>query len=175
MSAKDRTARKAFTGIELAYQARPQPSRYQQVHLQLQLRSLIETKVGDVEQAPAPRKPAADIPLHAPCCGEIFLSTRSCAFAMCMMYGMLFKQAPAPRKPAADIPSHVPCCCGSMRGRFDVARTCVILEGGREVSPTEFERLAGKAASKKWKASIRIDKVRLLCSFAAVNEVALQM
>ncbi len=35
----------------------------------------------------------------------------------------------------------------------------VRLEGGREVSPTEFERLAGKAASKKWKASIRVDKV----------------
>lgn len=41
-----------------------------------------------------------------------------------------------------------------------MARMCVILEGGRDVSPTEFERLAGKAASKKWKASIRIDKVR---------------
>jgi hypothetical protein len=49
-----------------------------------------------------------------------------------------------------------------MRGSFDVVRTCVILEGGRDVSPTEFERLAGKAASKKWKASIRIDKVLLL-------------
>lgn len=47
-----------------------------------------------------------------------------------------------------------------MRGNFDVARTCVIVDGGREVSPTEFERLAGKAASKKWKASIRIDKVQ---------------
>lgn len=46
-----------------------------------------------------------------------------------------------------------------MRGTFDVQRMLVILDGGREVSPTEFERLAGKAASKKWKASIRVDKV----------------
>lgn len=46
-----------------------------------------------------------------------------------------------------------------MRGNFDVQRALVVLEGGREISPTEFERMAGKAASKKWKASVRIDKV----------------
>ncbi len=56
-----------------------------------------------------------------------------------------------------------------MRGRFDVARTCVVLEGGREVSPTEFERLAGKAASKKWKASIRVDKVRAPCALCPLK------
>lgn len=33
------------------------------------------------------------------------------------------------------------------------------MENGQLVSPTEFERISGKAASKKWKASIRIDKV----------------
>lgn len=33
------------------------------------------------------------------------------------------------------------------------------MDGGQLVSPTEFERISGKAASKKWKASIRIDKV----------------
>ncbi len=70
-------------------------------------------------------------------------------------------QAPAPRPvPAKDIPSHLRVCCGTMRGNFDVQRALVILDGGREISPTEFERMAGKAASKKWKASVRIDKVR---------------
>lgn len=32
------------------------------------------------------------------------------------------------------------------------------MSNGQTVSPTEFERFAGKAASKKWKASIRVDK-----------------
>ena len=71
-------------------------------------------------------------------------------------------QAPAPRPvPAKDIPSHLRVCCGTMRGNFDVQRALVILDGGREISPTEFERMAGKAASKKWKASVRIDKVSM--------------
>jgi hypothetical protein len=35
------------------------------------------------------------------------------------------------------------------------------MTNGQIVSPTEFERLAGKAASKKWKASIRLDKARI--------------
>ena len=34
-----------------------------------------------------------------------------------------------------------------------------MMSNGQTVSPTEFERVAGKAASKKWKASIRVDKV----------------
>ena len=69
-------------------------------------------------------------------------------------------QAPPPRPvPAKDIPSHLRVCCGGLRGNFDVQRALVILDGGREISPTEFERMAGKAASKKWKASVRIDKV----------------
>ncbi len=47
-------------------------------------------------------------------------------------------------------------------GRFVVARMCVILEDGREGTPTEFERIAGKATRKKWKKSICIDKVRAM-------------
>ena len=74
----------------------------------------------------------------------------------------LHMQAPAPRPvPAKDIPTHLRVCCGTMRGNFDVQRALVILDGGREISPTEFERMAGKAASKKWKASVRIDKVSM--------------
>ena len=73
---------------------------------------------------------------------------------------LIHVQAPPPRPvPAKDIPSHLRVCCGGLRGNFDVQRALVILDGGREISPTEFERMAGKAASKKWKASVRIDKV----------------
>lgn len=65
-----------------------------------------------------------------------------------------------PVVPTGDVPDFLPVVCGDQLGTFDVHRMCIRLkEGGREVSPTEFERLAGKAASKKWKASIRIDKV----------------
>ena len=38
-------------------------------------------------------------------------------------------------------------------------RGLIQMHNGQVVSPTEFERMSGKAASKKWKASIRIDKV----------------
>ena len=38
-----------------------------------------------------------------------------------------------------------------------------------QVSPTEFERLAGKAASKKWKASIRVDKVRRISQYISAG------
>ncbi len=51
-----------------------------------------------------------------------------------------------------DLPARVPCLCNGLRGEFDIAKACVILEG-RECTPTEFERLAGKASSKKWKVS----------------------
>jgi SAND domain len=41
-----------------------------------------------------------------------------------------------------------------------VAKAKIVLDAGtveeREVSPTEFERLGGRAATKKWKQSIRI-------------------
>ena len=49
-----------------------------------------------------------------------------------------------------DLPARVPCNCNGLRGEFDIDKACVILEG-RECTPTEFERLAGKASSKKWK------------------------
>ena len=81
-----------------------------------------------------------------------------------MMMSIWHLQAPAPRPvPAKDVPTHLRVCCGTMRGNFDVQRALVILDGGREISPTEFERMAGKAASKKWKASVRIDKVISFC------------
>ncbi len=43
-------------------------------------------------------------------------------------------------------------------GTFLTQRGMLQMTNGQIVSPTEFERMAGKAASKKWKASIRIDK-----------------
>ena len=48
--------------------------------------------------------------------------------------------------------------CATLRGVYDVASTMVELENGSSVTPTEFERLAGKSSSKKWKASIRIER-----------------
>ncbi|DBA81836.1 TPA: hypothetical protein ACH3X1_007555 [Trebouxia sp. C0004] len=72
--------------------------------------------------------------------------------------------APAPAEPAAPavargpVPDTVPIVCNSSRAVFDVKRTCILLGEGRECTPTEFERLAGKGASKKWKASLRVDK-----------------
>lgn len=49
--------------------------------------------------------------------------------------------------------------CNAARGTFLTQRGAVLMSNGQTVSPTEFERIAGKAASKKWKASIRVDKV----------------
>ena len=62
-------------------------------------------------------------------------------------------------KPTKDVPETVAVVCNDKRGMFDVKGMCIIMDGGRTVSATEFERLAGKAASKKWKSSIRVDKV----------------
>lgn len=64
----------------------------------------------------------------------------------------------APAVPRGPVPDTVPIVCNNSRAVFDVKRTCVLLGEGRECTPTEFERLAGKGASKKWKASIRVDK-----------------
>lgn len=64
----------------------------------------------------------------------------------------------APAVPRGPVPDTVPIVCNNSRAVFDVKRTCVLLGEGRECTPTEFERLAGKGASKKWKASLRVDK-----------------
>jgi hypothetical protein len=77
---------------------------------------------------------------------------------------MVQELAIVPRKPIGDVPPYVRVVCGDQLGNFDVKRMCIIMDGNKDVSPTEFERLAGKAASKKWKASIRVDKVRSLTS-----------
>lgn len=58
-----------------------------------------------------------------------------------------------------DVPATVGVVCNDKVGSFDVKGMCIVMAGGRTVSATEFERLAGKAASKKWKSSIRVDKV----------------
>jgi len=80
--------------------------------------------------------------------------------------GMLALEAAAPTAAEPDapavargpVPDTVPIVCNSSRAVFDVKRTCILLGEGRECTPTEFERLAGKGASKKWKASLRVDK-----------------
>jgi hypothetical protein len=115
---------------------------------------------------PAELVPVSDIPLRLHLCGgeafHLLLDPSDQLLAKpagTLKQLLTHTQAPPPRPvPAKDIPSHLRVCCGGLRGNFDVQRALVILDGGREVSPTEFERMAGKAASKKWKASVRIDK-----------------
>ncbi len=59
---------------------------------------------------------------------------------------------------AAQAPDRVRVVCNHAMGIFLTQRGMLQMTNGQIVSPTEFERMAGKAASKKWKASIRIDK-----------------
>jgi len=58
----------------------------------------------------------------------------------------------------SDIPNCVDVVCNELRGTFYLQRSVIKLkETGAEVSPTEFERLAGRGSAKKWKISVRID------------------
>ena len=54
----------------------------------------------------------------------------------------------------------LPVVCGHMVGVLQVHRGRVILSANtpeeKEVSATEFERLGGRAATKKWRQSIRL-------------------
>lgn len=63
---------------------------------------------------------------------------------------------------AADAPATVKVVCNSMCAIFHTQRSAIETLGGQLVSPTEFERISGKGPAKKWKASIRIDKVHIL-------------
>ncbi|GIL85360.1 hypothetical protein Vretifemale_13815, partial [Volvox reticuliferus] len=60
----------------------------------------------------------------------------------------------------AQIPATVEVICGTLRGTYDVAKTKILylshLGSIREATPTEFERLGGRQATKKWKQSIRV-------------------
>jgi phage terminase small subunit len=60
--------------------------------------------------------------------------------------------------------------CGDMIGTLLVHRARIVINEGtgdeKEVSPTEFERLGGRSATKKWKQSIRLvndDGERRVC------------
>lgn len=53
----------------------------------------------------------------------------------------------APAVPRGPVPDTVPIVCNSHQAVFDVKRTCILLAEGRECTPTEFERLAGKQHS----------------------------
>lgn len=58
-----------------------------------------------------------------------------------------------------NVPETIPVVCNGIRGVFNLRRLIITLrQTGVEVSPTEFERRAGRAAAKKWKTSIRLDK-----------------
>ena len=57
----------------------------------------------------------------------------------------------------------MPVVCNNNRAALDVRRMAIVLPSGRDVTPTEFERMCGKGASKKWKASLRIDKGGCAC------------
>lgn len=54
-----------------------------------------------------------------------------------------------------QIPATVEVVCGTLRGTYDVAKTKILylshMGGIREATPTEFERLGGRQATKKWK------------------------
>jgi hypothetical protein len=60
--------------------------------------------------------------------------------------------------PRADAPQQVDIVCAGMIGTFDCIRMCVRLPNGRTMTPTEFERAAGRGAAKKWKSSLRVRK-----------------
>jgi hypothetical protein len=47
--------------------------------------------------------------------------------------------------------------CGTLQGTFSAGTMMITLHSGRRVAPREFERMAGRPQSKKWKWSIRVD------------------
>lgn len=53
--------------------------------------------------------------------------------------------------PNSNIPEEVSIVCNGMEAEYKVKKTTVLLKDGSEMTPTEFERVAGKGASKKWK------------------------
>lgn len=52
---------------------------------------------------------------------------------------------------AANLPPFVAVVCNMNRAQFDVKHMSILIDGSRTVTPTEYERLSGKGASKKWK------------------------
>lgn len=55
----------------------------------------------------------------------------------------------AASKPAKDLPSSLPIICNGMKGTLDVRRMMCTGPDGRQITPTEFERLGGRGAAKK--------------------------
>jgi SAND domain len=66
--------------------------------------------------------------------------------------------APAATGPHPDAPRSVSIVSGPISGTFDCLRSSVTLPNGATVTPTEFERMAGKGASKKWRCTLRVAK-----------------
>ncbi|CAD7696632.1 unnamed protein product [Ostreobium quekettii] len=57
-----------------------------------------------------------------------------------------------------QVPEVVQVVCNGVDAQYIINRTMVKTRDGKELTPTEFERVSGKGSSKKWKASIRIAK-----------------
>ena len=55
---------------------------------------------------------------------------------------------------ARSAPDAVDIVCNGRRAQLLVRETAVVMENGSRVSPTEFERLSGKGAAKKWKVCV---------------------
>lgn len=51
-------------------------------------------------------------------------------------------------------PQTIQIVCNRMEAEYKLDRTVVVLKDGSEMTPTEFERVAGKGASKKWKVTL---------------------
>ena len=64
--------------------------------------------------------------------------------------------AAAPAAPRPAVPATINVITGSLTGVFNVARLDVTLADGNTVSATEFERLAGRGSSKKWKVGVTV-------------------
>lgn len=61
-----------------------------------------------------------------------------------------------PRSVPAGVPDFLPVCCNAVSGILDVKRL-VVTVNGVEMSAGEFERQGGRAATRKWKSSIKLD------------------
>ena len=60
--------------------------------------------------------------------------------------------AAVPADERRERPAAVRVVCGGLRATLDLGRMVMVLPDGREMSGNEFERVAGKASAKKWKA-----------------------
>lgn len=75
--------------------------------------------------------------------------------------GPLFSNLPSARAPLfGDTQIHVPVACGSLEGVLLLPKKRIVVrsKGGPacEVTPTDFEKMAGKGTHRRWRQSIRV-------------------